>query len=58
MVDRRSKRSEANILVSAGADDYDKLVPVERAIPLWGGIFEDGFQAGHWHAGKKTNNID
>ena len=50
------KPSESKYAPLAGADAYDKQVPVARAIPLWGGISEDGFAAVLWHKRKKTNN--
>ena len=49
------KRTEGNSPKLAGADDYDKQVPIARAIPLWGGISEDGFAPVLWHPSKKTN---
>ena len=49
------KPSEANCPKLAGKNAYDKQVPVERAIPLWGGISEAGFEAVLWHPSKKTN---
>ena len=49
------KRSEGNLPKLAGAEDYDKQVPIARCIPLWGGLSEDGFAAVHWHPRKKTN---
>ena len=32
------KRDEANLPALAGRDEYKRQVPVERAIPLWGGL--------------------
>ena len=53
------KRAEANVPALAGADDYDKQVPLSRSIPLWGGVSEDGFAAVLWHPdSKKTNKED
>ena len=49
------KHSEGNKPMLAGADAYDKQVPIARCIPLWGGVSEDGFAPVLWHAGKKTN---
>ena len=49
------KRSEGNAPKLAGADDYDKQVPITRAIPLWGGLSESGFAPVLWHPYKKTN---
>ena len=43
----------------AGGDNYSKQVPLERAIPLWGGISADGFAPVLWHfSSKKTNAED
>ena len=39
-----------------GADSYSKQVPISRAIPLWGGLSEGGFEAVLWHEKKKTDN--
>ena len=36
---------ERNLPRLAGADDFSKQVPLERAIPLWGGISEGGFRS-------------
>ena len=47
------KAGEANLPNLAGDDDYSKQVPIQRAIPLWGGLSEDGFAPVHWHAHKK-----
>ena len=49
------KRTEGNLPQLAGASDFDKQVPLERAIPLWGGISEDGFAPILFHPAKKTN---
>ena len=50
------KRNEGNKPKLAGADDYDKQVPLSRAIPLWGGLSADGFAPVLWHPkSKKTN---
>ena len=49
------RKTEGNAPMLAGADDYDKQVPLSRAIPLWGGISEDGFAPVLWHPNKKTN---
>ena len=49
------RRNEGNAPELAGADDYDKQVPVARCIPLWGGLSEDGFAAVLRHQRKKTN---
>ena len=49
------KRSEGNLPKLAGADDYQKQVPIARCIPLWGGLSGDGFIAVHLHPSKKTN---
>ena len=53
------KRTEGNKPVLAGDDNYDKQVPIARAIPVWGGLSEDGFAAVHWHPNsKKTTKED
>jgi len=49
------KHTEGNAPTLAGADDFDKQVPLSRAIPLWGGLSEDGFAPVLWHPTKKTN---
>ena len=36
------KRTEGNLPQLAGANDFEKQLPLGRAIPLWGGISEDG----------------
>ena len=46
---------EANLPQVAGKNDYDKQVPLHRAIPLWGGLSVDGFAPVLWHPNKKTN---
>ena len=48
------KVGEANLPQLAGDNAYSKQVPIHRAIPLWGGLSEDGFTPVLWHAGKKT----
>ena len=50
------KSNEANTPVLAGANGYDKQVPLARAIPLWAGVSSDGFQAVLWHSKKKTDH--
>ena len=50
------KKSEGNWEPLAGKDDYQKQVPLKRALPIWGGISEDGFEPVLWHPTKKTNN--
>ena len=52
------KANEANLPQLAGTDKYDKQVPLHRAIPLWGGLSEDGFAPVLWHAQKKTNQVE
>ena len=49
------KPSEANSPKLAGNSNYEKQVPISRAIPLWGGVSEDGFSPILWHGSKKTN---
>jgi len=48
------RTGEANLPHLAGDTDYSKQVPIQRAIPLWGGLSEDGFAPVLWHANKKT----
>ena len=50
------KPGEANAPSLAGADGYDKQVPLSRAIPLWGGLSEGGFAAVLWHSAKKVKH--
>ena len=53
------KVGEANLPRLAGRDDLDKQVPLSRAIPIWGGLSEDGFAPVLWHPqSKKTNQVD
>ena len=49
------RKTEGNLPMLAGADDYEKQVPLERAIPLWGGISEGGYASVLFHPTKKTN---
>ena len=49
------KRDEANLPSLAGEWEYQGQVPLERAIPLWGGISDCGFAPVLWHPRKKTN---
>ena len=49
------KPSERAIPELAGADAYAKQVPLERAIPLWGGCSAGGFSAVTWHPEKKLD---
>ena len=49
----------ANTPALAGADEYDKQVPLSSSIPLRGGVSQDGFAAVLWHLdGKRTNKGD
>ena len=50
--------SEGNYEPLAGADKFSKQVPLSRAIPLWGGLSEDGFEPVLWHPKKKTNHAE
>ena len=52
------KKGEANLPSLAGADDFPKQVPLPRAIPLWGGISEGGFEAVTWHKEKKLDHAE
>lgn len=49
------KRTEGNLPQLAGANDFEKQLPLGRAIPLWGGISEDGVAPILFHPAKKTN---
>ena len=49
------KAGEGNCKHLAGGSDYDKQVPLSRALPLWGGLSEGGFAPVVWTARKKTN---
>ena len=46
----------ANLPRLAGANDYDKQVPISRSIPLWGGLSENGFAPVQWHLDSKKTN--
>ena len=53
------KRTESNAPRLAGHDDFQKQVPISRAVPFWGGISQDGVAPILWHlARKKTNTTD
>ena len=52
------KQAEGNLPRLAGADEYKHQVPLHRAIPLWGGISQDGFAPVLWHPNKKTNKVE
>ena len=52
------KQAEGNLPRLAGADEYKHQVPLHRAIPLWGGISQDGFAPVLWHPHKKTNKVE
>ena len=52
------KPSEGNSPRLAGNDDYQKQVPLSRAIPLWGGCSAAGFHVILWHARKKVKHAD
>ena len=47
------KASEAAKPDLARKSDYDNQVPINRAVPLWGGINERGFGVISFHATKK-----
>ena len=47
------KPSESSSQALAGGDRFHKQVPIERAIPLWGGIGPRGFTPILFHARKK-----
>ena len=50
------KKGEANLQRLAGANDYDKQVPISRSIPLWGGLSDNGFAPILWHLDSKKTN--
>ena len=52
------KPSEASSQALAGGDAYHKQVPLERSIPLWGGIGARGVAAVSFHARKKLRIAD
>ena len=52
------KSCEANLPALAGADEFSKQVPLSQAIPVWGGLSEDGFEPVLWHPRKKTNHVE
>ena len=53
------KHTESNVPRLAGQDDFQKQVPISRAVPFWGGISQDGVAAVLWHLErKKTNTTD
>ena len=47
------KPGESNCPKLAGANDYEKQVPISRSIPLWGGLSEGGFAPVLWHLHRK-----
>ena len=40
----------------AADDEFQKQVPLSRALPLWGGISEGGFVSVLWHLDRKKTN--
>lgn len=50
------KPSELNSQALAGGDIYHKQVPIERCIPLWGGVGARGFAPVVFHPRKKLCN--
>ena len=48
------KRSEAACPELSGANMYSKQIPIERAIPMWGGISEKGVSPIIFHENKKV----
>ena len=49
------KPSEAVSPHLAGADPYGKYVPMDRAVPMWGGVSGGGFSIVLFHATKKMS---
>ena len=52
------KRSEGNHVDLLGHDLYANQVPLDRAVPLWGGISEGGFAEVVIHKQKKLNEAE
>ena len=52
------KRRESNLPRLAGQDDFQKQVPLSRAVPMWGGLSQDGFAAVLWHLDSKKTNAE
>ena len=53
------KPGESNCPKLAAHGDYCRQVPLGRALPLWGGISEDGFAVVTWHlSAKKLNRAE
>ena len=50
------KKGEANLPRLAGANEYEKQVPISRSIPLWGGLSENGFAPVQRHLDSKKTN--
>ena len=49
------KRGEAAKPELSGDDPYADQIPLSRAVPLWGGISEKGFEAITFHKKKKLD---
>ena len=41
--------------MSSGREQYERQVPLQRALPLWGGISENGYATVLFHKTKKLN---
>jgi len=52
------KPSEAKKPELQGKDDYSKQIPVERQVPMWGGIGYSGFSTILYHDTRKLNQTD
>jgi hypothetical protein len=52
------KRSEAAKPELAGKDMYNKQIPYNRAIPMWGGLGIGGFGLVMFHKWKKVNTAE
>ena len=50
------KAREAKHPRLAADDEFQKQVPLSRALPLWGGISEGGFASVLWHLDRKKTN--
>ena len=49
------KHDEHHLAAPAGYDKCAKQAPVERIVPLWGGVGVGGFADMLWHDRRKTD---
>ena len=47
------KRGEKGSPELSGGDRYAKQAPMNRCLPLWGGVSENGFAVVIWHKKRK-----